>query len=186
MKLPTVNAALIKVTGVFSYKRNDIRRFLDSGYESIPLSEQPVPANCEDVGTWKREQVNLTRKYYRDTYYREFSSLMFTGSSDWQNMRALQRRRIFELVLLTGNPAQPKQVKVTCTNQELFLFDKDTGILSLTFRPEELSFPYISDMIHGLRSFDTKISFSEKQCQFHLFISEELIANIPLRGKSAQ
>ena len=36
-KLPTLNAALIKVVGVFSYKPKDIITFNQMGYEHLPI-----------------------------------------------------------------------------------------------------------------------------------------------------
>jgi hypothetical protein len=186
MNLPAIQAALIKVTGVFSYKRKEISRFTEIGYDTIPLSEQAAPAACEDIPAWRRMQADNTRRFYKDTYYREFASLMLTGDAEDDNMRALHRRRSFDLILFTGTRGEPRQTRVTCTAQELFLFQNETGILSLTFQPEKLDFQQISDMIHGLRSFDTRVSYLDEEYTLHAFISSTLMANLPLRGGNVQ
>lgn len=186
MKLPTINAALIKVTGVFSYKRKEIGKFTKIGYNTIPLSEQPIPVGCKDPAAWMREQVNITRRFYKDTYYREFGALMFTGDSEGDNMRVLHRRERYELLFKVTSNLQQKEIKACCICQELYLFDNETGIMSLTVNPDVLDFLHISDLIQGLRSFETKVFWNDCEYAFHEFISRELMARLPLRGVNVQ
>jgi len=184
--LPTIDAALIKVTGVFSYKKKQIPSFISAGYNNIPLTENLPPSDASDYDQRLKREKENTRNFYRDTYYREFSSLMFTGETDDKGMRGLQRKTEFTVGITLGFGDKARQVDVICTQQELFLFDNETGILSLTFKPSQHTFEYLSDLTFGLRSFDTKLIFSGNTLAFHEFISKEVLCNIPLRGANVQ
>ncbi|MFM7381327.1 MAG: hypothetical protein ACKO2X_09540, partial [Bacteroidota bacterium] len=183
MNLPTIDAALIKVTGVFSYQRTAIPRFVKAGYRSIPLVDDLPPKETNDHEVWLKEEIDNAEKFYKDTYYKEFASLMFTGKAERDPMRALQRLETFDLIL----QKQEKKIKVQCTRQELFLFANETGILSLTISPESLDFESISDIIFCLRSFDSKVLYDNQESKLHAFISEILLDNIvKLRGDHVQ
>jgi len=183
MILPTIDAALIKVTGVFSYQRTAIPRFVKAGYHSIPLVDDLPPKETTDHQAWLEDKIEKTKKFYKDTYYKEFASLMFTGEAERDPMRALQRLETFDLIL----QKQEKKIKVQCTCQELFLFANETGILSLTISPESLDFESISDIIFCLRSFDSKVLYENQEPELHAFISEILLDNIvKLRGDHVQ
>ncbi len=185
-KLPVINAALIKVTGVFSFSKKRISQFAQIGYEAIPLVDN-MPGNDEPEYEKNLQQaVESTRKWYRDNYYREFAALMFTGDDDRHPMKALQRKQCFDLKFLLGPTGNRRIIPGQCVNQELFLFDNEIGMLSLTFEPEELDFYKISDLTVALKSFDTAMEFEGQQSAFHEFISKELLAGIPLRGANVQ
>ncbi|MFM8685376.1 MAG: hypothetical protein ACKODJ_02370, partial [Bacteroidota bacterium] len=123
MNLPTIDAALIKVTGVFSYQRTAIPRFVKAGYRSIPLVDDLPPKETTDREAWLEDKIKNAKKFYKDTYYKEFASLMFTGEAEREPMRALQRLETFDLIL----QKQEKKIKAQCTCQELFLFANETG-----------------------------------------------------------
>lgn len=79
MNLPTIDAALIKVTGVFSYQRKEIQRLVKAGFDSIPLVDDLPPNETTNREAWLKKEVDNAKKFYKDTYYKEFASLMFTG-----------------------------------------------------------------------------------------------------------
>jgi hypothetical protein len=60
------------------------------------------------------------------------------------------------------------------------------GILSLTFEPETLDILCISDLTVALKSFDTPVVSGNIQTVFHEFISANILAGIPLRGKNVK
>jgi hypothetical protein len=179
--LPTIDAALIKVTGVFSYNKSQKKALMNAGYMDIPFSEK-VPQTHAD---YKNEQ-DKSYDYYRDTYYSEFSSLMFTGKPEGKRMHGLQRAKEFSLVITVGSGEKTSQVDAICTRQELFLFDNGTGIFALSFNLIQHTFEYVRDLTSRLRSFDAKLTFSGNSHKFHEFISKEVLCNIPLRGANVQ
>jgi hypothetical protein len=179
--LPTIDAALIKVTGVFSYNNSQKKALMNAGYMDIPLSEK-VPQTHADYDTERKE----SSRYYRDTYYSEFSSLMYTGKPEGKRMHGLQRAKEFSMVITVGSGENTSQVDAICTRQELFLFDNGTGIFALSFNPIQHTFEYVRDLTSGLRSFDAKLIFSGHSLDFHEFISKEVLCNIPLRGANVQ
>jgi hypothetical protein len=190
MNLPTIQAALIKVIGVISFKPFDISKFTALGYQTIKLTEQDVPPNCSDPKNWIEDQINNTKQFYKDTYYPEFASLMFTGDSDYSKLSALKLSKTFELSWTVkqevDNVLKEITVKAKGICQELFLFDQyQTGIFALTFEPESLDFFRISNMIHGLRSFDNSMNYNGSSMKFHEFISLELLGGHALRGGNA-
>jgi len=87
-KLPTVDAALIKITGVFSFSRKKINLFISQGYKTIPLSEYELMNRDIQEGKTRKSVEDDSRKFYRDTYYKEFASLMFTGKSEDNSISA--------------------------------------------------------------------------------------------------
>ena len=181
MILPTIDAALIKVTGVFSYQRKEIQRLVKAGFDSIPLVDDLPPEGTADPNGWLKGKIKDAKKFYKDTYYKEFASLMFTGEAERGQMRSLQRLKTFDLFL------QKKQMMVQCTCQELFLFENGTGILSLTISPGSLDFVTISNAIDSLRSFDSKVLYENQDIELHDFISHKILNNIiTLRGDHVQ
>ncbi|MFM7748578.1 MAG: hypothetical protein ACKO7X_11755, partial [Bacteroidota bacterium] len=165
------------------YQRTAIPRFVKAGYRSIPLVDDLPPKETTDREAWLEDKIKNAKKFYKDTYYKEFASLMFTGKAERDPMRALQRLETFDLIL----QKQEKKIKVQCTCQELFLFANETGILSLTISPESLDFESISDIIFCLRSFDSKVLYDNQEPKLHAFISEILLDNIvKLRGDHVQ
>ena len=187
MKLPQIDAALVKVTGVFSYNPLDIPKFISLGYDTILLSEEVVPDDCADPVSWLKDAEENTRRFYHDTYYSEFASLMFTGDSENHKITALKRSKTFELTTHTKNQSSNKDklksIKAIGVSQELFLFEHNrTGILALTFEPEVLDFYHLSDMIFWLRNFDASVYFEEQEMKFHEMISRELLGGLSLRG----
>ncbi|MFN5208680.1 MAG: hypothetical protein ACK5D8_04240, partial [Bacteroidota bacterium] len=190
LKLPQIDAALIKVIGVFSFNTEDISKFINIGYQTIPLTERPLPIGCSDPTQWRKDQIDSTKRFYRDTYYPEFASLMLTGDSD-NRTSSLKRSKSFELTwsvkYSVGNEFKEKTVKAIGICQELFLFSQyNTGIFALTFQPELFNFYQVSDIINGLRSFDTEMHFGEKLIKFHDFISMELLGGHQLCGENVQ
>ena len=75
-QLPTIDAALIKLTGVFSYSKKKISLFTAAGFDSMPLTDNLPEASDPDFKKKKDAAIQSTRKFYRDYYYREFYSLM--------------------------------------------------------------------------------------------------------------
>jgi hypothetical protein len=185
-QLPTIDAALIKLTGVFSYSKKKISLFTAAGFDSMPLTDNLPEASDPDFKKKKDAAIQSTRKFYRDYYYREFYSLMYTGEAENQPMRALIRRNSLRFSFSMGKDATFRTRTVTCTCQELFLFGNETGIMALTLEPEVLDFHHISDVTFALRSFDTEIEFEGKKYEFWDFISTEMLAGIPLRGANVQ
>ena len=76
-KLPTLNAALIKVVGVFSFNKKDIHTFKQMGYEHLPIMARG------EIDVHKIEEDNT---FIRDYYYGEFAELFF---SDEENVESL-------------------------------------------------------------------------------------------------
>ena len=184
-KLPIVDAALIKVTGVFSFSKKKISKFMDIGYQPMPLSENLPDPGSPDYESKKAEEINSTKKYYRDTYYSEFASLMFTGEAEKNPMKPFQRNQNFDVTFYLGFN-KDRIVKSRCVCQELFLFNNEVGILSLTFEPETLDIGCISDLTVALKSFDTPVESGNIQTIFHEFISANILAGIQLRGKNVK
>ena len=183
--LPVVDAALIKVTGVFSFSKKKISKFMDIGYQPMPLSENLPDPGSPDYESKKAEEINSTKKYYRDTYYSEFASLMFTGEAEKNPMKPFQRTQNFDVTFYLGFK-KDRIVKSRCVCQELFLFNNEVGILSLTFEPETLDILCISDLTVALKSFDTPVESGNIQTVFHEFISANILAGIQLRGKNVK
>lgn len=183
--LPLIDAALIKVTGVFSYSKNRVSRFMDIGYQPMPLSGNLPDPDLPDYELKKAEEINSTKKYYRDTYYTEFASLMFTGEAEKNPMKPFQRNQNFDLTFYSGFK-KDRLIKSRCVCQELFLFNNEVGIMSLTFEPEKLDILCISDLTMALKSFDTYVESGNIQMGFHEFISTNILAGIPLRGKNVK
>ena len=184
-KLPIVDAALIKVTGVFSFSKKKISKFMDIGYQPMPLSENLPDPGSPDYESKKAEEINSTKKYYRDTYYSEFASLMFTGEAEKNPMKPFQRTQNFDVTFYLGFK-KDRIVKSRCVCQELFLFNNEVGILSLTFEPETLDILCISDLTVALKSFDTPVESENIQTVFHEFISANILAGVQLRGKNVK
>jgi len=180
--LPTVDAALIKVTGVFSYSKKKISKFLDIGYQPMPLSDNLPDPGSPNYESKKAEEINSTKNYYRDTYYSEFASLMFTGEAEKNPMKAFQRNQNFDVTFYLGIK-KDRIIKSRCVCQELFLFNNEVGILSLTFEPETLDIGCISDLTVALKSFDTSVEYGNCRTVFHEFISANILAGVQLRGK---
>jgi hypothetical protein len=183
--LPIVDAALIKVTGVFSFSKKKISQFIDIGYQPMPLSENLPDPGSPDYESKKAEAINSTKEYYRDTYYNEFASLMFTGEAEKNPMKPFQRNQNFDVTFYLGFK-KDRIIKSRCVCQELFLFNNEVGILSLTFEPETLDILCISDLTVALKSFDTPVVSGNIQTVFHEFISANILAGIPLRGKNVK
>ena len=183
--LPIVDAALIKVTGVFSFSKKKISQFIDIGYQPMPLSENLPDSGSPDYESKKAEEINSTKKYYRDTYYNEFASLMFTGEAEKNPMKPFQRNQNFDVTFFLGFK-KDRIIKSRCVCQELFLFNNEVGILSLTFEPETLDILCISDLTVALKSFDTPVESGNIQSVFHEFISANILAGIQLRGKNVK
>jgi hypothetical protein len=183
--LPIVDAALIKVTGVFSFSKKKISQFIDIGYQPMPLSENLPDPGSPDYESKKAEVINSTKKYYRDTYYNEFASLMFTGEAEKNPMKPFQRNQNFDVTFYLGFK-KDRIIKSRCVCQELFLFNNEVGILSLTFEPETLDILCISDLTVALKSFDTPVESGNIQTIFHEFISANILAGIQLRGKNVK
>ncbi len=183
--LPLIDAALIKVTGVFSYSKNKVSRFMDIGYQPMPLSGNLPDPDLPDYELKKAAEINSAKKYYRDTYYTEFASLMFTGEAEKNPMKPFQRNQNFDLTFYLGLK-KDRLIKSRCFCQELFLFNNEVGIMSLTFEPEKLDILCISDLTMALKSFDTYVESGNIQMGFHEFISTNILAGIPLRGKNVK
>jgi hypothetical protein len=183
--LPIVDAALIKVTGVFSFSKKKISQFIDIGYQPMPLSENLPDPGSPDYESKKAEAINSTKEYYRDTYYNEFASLMFTGEAEKNPMKPFQRNQNFDVTFYLGFK-KDRIIKSRCICQELFLFNNEVGILSLTFEPETLDILCISDLTVALKSFDTPVESGNIQSVFHEFISANILAGIQLRGKNVK
>jgi len=140
------------------------------------LSEYELMNRDIQEGKTRKSVEDDSRKFYCDTYYREFASLMYTGESEDNSISALQRRKEFPLTLVK------KGKEVSCVNQELFLFRNETGIFSLTFESKQLDFETISDITFTLRSFDEKLKYGQQVMELHEFISSYILGGISLRG----
>jgi hypothetical protein len=179
-KLPTVDAALIKITGVFSFKRKKIEAFISKGYTTIPLSEYELTNGDIQEGKTKVKVQDDAKKFYRDRYYKEFASLMFTGESEENAISALYKQSEYSINLTA------KGRKARSVQQELFLFRNETGIFSITVEPEVLDFDSISDVTYAFRFFDTEVEIGGKKMELHDFIAKEVLCGIPLRGTNVE
>ncbi len=179
--LPHIDVALIKVTGVFTFSKKNIRIFTQAGYNTIPISDNISDLNLSQ----KDEIVQSAKKWYKDNYYHEFASLMFTGEAENKPMKPLLRDQSFNLTLYLGKNNE-RIINSICVNQELFLFNNEVGIFALTFEPESLNFNSISDLTVALKSFDSNLTYNQTEYKFHEFISKQVLAGIPLRGDNVQ
>ena len=179
--LPKIDAALIKVTGVFSFNKKHIKSFQDCGFSKIPLSENLPRPEEENYHHKCNIQEANERQFIKDTYYAEFASLMFTSEDKDQPMISLQRNLNHPITLITPGKPNPKDVNTSCILQELFLFDNGIGIFALTFEPHSLDFHEISNLTFAIKKFNTELKFNEANMLFHEFISKEILCGIKLR-----
>jgi hypothetical protein len=110
---------------------------------------------------------------------------MFTGEAEKNPMKPFQRNQNFDVTFYLGFN-KDRIIKSRCVCQELFLFNNEVGILSLTFEPETLDILCISDLTVALKSFDTPVESGNIQSVFHEFISANILAGIQLRGKNVK
>ena len=175
-KLPTLNAALIKVVGVFSFNKKDIHSFEQMGYEHLPIMAR------DEIDAKKIEKDNT---YIRDYYYAEFAELFFSDEkNDKKTSTPKYLKKEFQFDFIKGDKLIPALV----INPELYFFkNNSTGIFSLTFKLIEKDFNYLSDITYCASSFDIQIQENnKKEIAFHEWISTNVLGGIELRGEKIE
>ncbi len=174
-KLPTLNAALIKVVGVFSYNKKDIHTFNQMGYENLPIMGRNVI---------EKDKIEKDNTYIRDYYYAEFAELFFSNEKN-DKCTSTQKylKKEFRFDFIKGD----KLIPAVIINPELyFLKNNSTGLFSLTFKLIEKDFNYLSDITFCASSFDFEINENNTKIAFHEWISTNVLGGIKLRGKKIE
>jgi hypothetical protein len=178
-KLPTLNAALIKVVGVFSFNKKDIHTFNQMGYEHLPIMAR------DEIDAKKIEKDNT---YIRDYYYAEFAELFFSNEKNEKSTstpKYLKKEFQFDFIKKTFDG--DKLIPATVTNPEIYFFkNNSTGIFSLTFKLIEKDFNYLSDITFCASSFDVEVNENNTKMAFHEWISTNVLGGIKLRGKKIE
>lgn len=178
-KLPTLNAALIKVVGVFSYNKKDIHTFNQMGYEHLPIMAR------DEIDAKKIEKDNT---YIRDYYYAEFAELFFSNEKNDKSTstpKSLKKEFQFDFIKKTFDG--DKLIPAIVTNPEIYFFkNNSTGIFSLTFKLIEKDFNYLSDITFCASSFDFEVNENNTKIAFHEWISINVLGGIKLRGEKIE
>ena len=185
-RLPEIDAALIKVTGVFSFHKKQIDSFYSIGFANTPLSENLPEKDVVEYESLCAKQIANEQKFLKDTYYNEFASLMFTGEDNDHPMVSLKRTKTFPVTLYLPGKFGRREILASCTHQELYLFNNEIGIFALTFSPSKFDFLEISNLTVAIKNFDTSIDFGELEMTLHEFISKNILNNIKLRGSQVE
>ena len=175
-KFPTLNAALIKVVGVFSYNKKDIHSFNQMGYETLPIDTSLA------LGLNKIED---NEKFIKDTYYAEFADLFFPHKKN-QNPTPIFLKKEFDFNFEKKVKGEIVVIKARVVNPELYFFSNNTGIFSLTFKILIKDFDYLSDITYCASSFDNEIIEKDAKMCFHKWISKNVLGGIELRGENIE
>ena len=176
-KLPTLNAALIKVVGVFSCNKKDIHTFKQMGYEHLPIMAR------DEIDAKKIEKDNT---YIRDYYYAEFAELFFSNEkNDKSTPTPKYLKKEFQFDFIKKTIDGDKLIPAIVINPEIYFFkNNSTGIFSLTFKLIEKDFNYLSDITYCASSFDFEVNENNTKMAFHEWISTNVLGGIELRGEN--
>jgi hypothetical protein len=159
--LPSINASLIKVVGVFNYTKEQKKAFVKNAYKPIPIN---------------RFSKNLDRdiKFIKDNYYLEYVELFFTKNLP------LYFEPNFQLSFIKGI----KNIEVLVSKSEVYFFPNDnTGIFSITLDLETKNLANISDLTYCASSFEAALVFNKTEYKFHDWISNHILQGVKLRGE---
>jgi hypothetical protein len=188
-----VNAALLKIVGVFSYSpKSDISKFTSKGYYTMDLVELPLAfTNGKDQKQIK-EAIDDTRAFYKNIYYAEFRDLMFTGR-DQKDHEGFQKKQIKmfqrkkDLSGIFSAVGHKLEIPFSSKQQELFLFPEGIGIFSIAFDVKGKTLEQISDLSHSARFFNSKVSERPKEKdEFHHWVSEHVLCDIQIVGDNLE
>lgn len=175
-QLPKLNAALIKVVGVFNYTNAEKKALKMMGYQPLPI--------C--LGH-EKDSV-LTEKdidFIRDNYYQEFSELFFNIEQSHSLSQYLDNK--FNIKFIKESKNNTEEIDCSLIKPELYFFSNDdTGIFTLTFEISKSSLELVSNITYCASSFDGKIKYENCVYKFHEWISKFVLSNISLRGKQVQ
>jgi hypothetical protein len=176
-----VEASLIKIVGIFSFNKNDIKKITDAGYTTIPIVES------ESENEKLKSEIKSTLSYYKDTYYKEFAEIMLIGQGKKikHTVKPFQKKDRQDIRIAVGKKDEEKYIEATIDCKELFLFDNSIGIFSITISPKELSIENISAITAFARHFSCVVEFNKKNTELHQWISEHVLAGIPLIGSKS-
>lgn len=172
--LPTLNAVLVKVIGVFSYSEESKFLFNKMGYQTLPI---------DTVVAADETKIEDNEKFVKDTYYAEFADLFFPHKKN-QNPTPIFLKKEFDFDFEKKGKEGIRPIKAKLVNPELYFFSNNTGIFSLTFKILNKDFNYLSDITICASSFDNKISEKDAKMEFHKWISKNILGGIELRGEN--
>lgn len=168
IKYPSIEGAIIKVVGIFDYKKQFQNEALGKlGYELMPISKM---GRSEDP-----------TQFYRDKYYKEFNELLLTRGKD-KSVKSYHADLNLEMNFKKRDRnGAVRDMKPKLKKSEVHLFDSGIGIFSLSIDAshENPDFPYYSDLLFMLKSFSSN---EEKSgLQFHSWISNYILGGVSLR-----
>ena len=166
---PTIQHAIIKVVGIFDYKKQFQNEVLGKlGYELMPISKM---GRSEDA-----------TQFYRDKYYKEFNELLLIRGKD-KSVKSYQADLSLELNFKKKkwDGDLLRDMKPKLKSSEIHLFENGIGIFSLSIdaSQENPDFPYYSDLLFMLKSFSSQEELSG--LQFHSWISKYILGGVSLR-----
>jgi hypothetical protein len=177
-----LESSLIKIVGIFSYTKHDIKRFIDSGYKTIPIVESESDPSKMDAAK------KATLDFYKDTYYKEFAEIMLIGQG--KNIKHTVKpfnnsKKLSSLAIKIGRNQNSRWINVNIENRELFLFDNSIGIFAVTILSDEQNLNDISDITAFARNFSCEVMYESIVTNFEKWISEFVLCGIPLKGSIA-
>jgi hypothetical protein len=175
-KPPTLNAALVKVIGVFSYNEENKLQFKQMGFETLPI---------DTVLAVGEKKIEDNEKFVKDTYYSEFADLFFPHKKN-KNFTPIFLKKEFDFVFEKKEKGEIIPIEARVVNPELYFFSNNTGIFSLTFKILKKDFKYLSDITFCASSFDNIIAEKDIKMDFHEWISKNILAGIKLRGENIE
>lgn len=188
-----VNAALLKIVGVFSYAPSkDISKFTSNGYYTMNTVDLPKVYKAGKSANEIEQAIQDTRSFYKNTYYSEFRDLMFTGR-DTKDHEGVQKKQLkmfqrdSELKGVFFTAEEMPGLPFASNSQEIFLFPDGVGIFSIQLDVAGKSLEKISDLIYKARFFNSKLcNRHEHQDLLHHWISEQVLCGIPIVGEKLE
>lgn len=189
VNLPNLDQALLKIVGVFTYdKIKNITAFTKIGkYQTAPIIELPD-------GIDQTKAIEETRIFEKNTYYHEFRGIMFNGGADdvelingikKKSARSFSRNKNLVAEFIHTSRNQPiKTFGFNSPKQELFLFPDGVGLFSIQIIPDDFTLIGLSNIINQASRFESKISSTTNQINFHEWISENVLCGIKLAGSN--
>lgn len=155
--LPTINAALVKVIGVFSYTEESKLLFNQMGYQTLPIDTGEVLGN---------RTIKDHEKFVRDTYYAEFADLFFPHEEN-QTPTPIFLKKEFDFDFGKKEKGEIIPIKARVINPELYFFSNNTGLFSLSFKIINKDFNYLSNITYCASTFDIDIIEKDAKLEFH-------------------
>jgi hypothetical protein len=175
-KLPTLNAALVKIIGIFSYNEGNKLQFNQMGYQTLPIDTVLVAG---------KNKIKDNEKFVKDTYYAEFANLFFPNNKN-QYSTPIYLNKEFDFIFEKKEKGEIIPIEARVVDPELYFFSNNTGIFSLTFKILKKDFKYLSDITFCASSFDNIIAEKDIKMDFHEWISKNILAGIKLRGENIE